>query len=396
MARIRLSDIAAEAGVSTATVSKYLNGHHNEMSEATRTRIAEVVERTGYRPNSTARNLRLDRSRTIGVILADIKNPYSSAMLEELSQQAGEAGYALTCAISGNDSAREAAAVERLLEAGVDALIVNTCGGCDELLLATNRHTPVILLDRDLEHKREQEQAASANPTPAHDNDSKAESATDQEPTSTDTPASAPSPALDLVTSDNATLMAALVHEVTGAGSTRCTRIHLLTEADATSSIRRERALTFMRELGAHGISGSTLALPTNPREAARQLAELADAHMPLGLIAINGLVFQQLVEAISLSGLLVPERLRIATFDEYPWNRVLFGGVTTAAQDTHAIAAAILERIFVRVGNASTAAPTGNATAPAASSAAAATGNAGAPARIEIPGRIIRRTSTR
>ena len=348
MARMRLADIAAQAGVSPATVSKYLNGHHKEMSEATRGRIAEVVERTGYRPNSVARNLRLERSRTIGVILADIRNPYSSSMLEALSAQATEAGYALTCAISGNDPSKEADAIEQLLKAGVDGFIVNTCGGNDNRLRDIDRRAPVVLLDRDLA------------PQPDDGN--------------------APFPTLDLVTSNNAELVSKLTREVAGADYAACTRIHLLTEADSTSSIRRERALTFMRELSAHGLAGSTLTLPSDPRETAHLLAELADAHIPLGLIAINGLVFQQLVEAISLSGLLVPERLRIATFDEYSWNRVLFGGVTTAAQDTRTIAAAVLERLTARIENdAQTAGSPANSTW-----------------RREIPGTVISRASTR
>ena len=336
MPRMRLRDIAAEAGVSPATVSKYLNGHHSEMSAATRERIAAVVERTGYRPNRVARNLRLDRSRTLGVILADITNPYSSAMLEELSAQAEAAGYVLTCAISRNDAATEARALDRLMEAGVDGLVVNTCGGNDRALLAVNQLAPVVLLDRDVD-------TATADGTPA----------------------------LDLVTSDNAPLVAELVDEVAGAG---CTRIHLITEADATSSVRRERALTFMRELGARSLSGSTLCLAPTAEDAAAQLAELAEAHEPLGLIAVNGLVFQQLVEAVALTGLAVPGRLRIATFDEYPWNRALFGGVTTAAQDTHAIAAATLARLVERI----------EATGPAES------------ARVQkVPGHVIRRAST-
>ena len=348
MARMRLADIAAQAGVSPATVSKYLNGHHKEMSEVTRERIAAVIERTGYRPNSVARNLRLERSRTIGVILADIRNPYSSAMLEELSAQATASDYALTCAISGNDPAKETAALDRLLEAGVDGLIVNTCGGNDDRLRAIDRRVPVVLLDRDL--------------APQPDSEGK------------------PSPALDLVTSNNTELVTGLVNKVAGTNHTACTRIHLLTENDPTSPVRRERALTFMRELSAHWLAGSTLALPSNPREAARMLAELADAYIPLGLIAINGLVFQQLVEAISLSGLLVPERLRIATFDEYSWNRVLFGGVTTAAQDTRAIAHAVLERLHARI--------TDETKAPETSG--------GSTWRREIPGNIIPRASTR
>lgn len=345
MARVRLTDVAAEAGVSAATVSKYLNGHHGEMSAATRERIAAVVERMGYRPNGVARNLRLERSRTIGVILADIRNPYSSAMLEELSAQAAAAGYTLTCAISGNDSVKEAAAVERLLETGADGLIVNTCGGNDDLLREANRRAPVLLLDRDLDQR-----AGSAD-----------------------------QPALDLVTSDNASLVRALVHEVAGRDYAGCARINLLTEPDSTSSIRRERALTFMRELSLHGLAGSTLALQHDPRKAARQLAGLADAHIPLGLIAINGLVFQQLFEAVALSGLLVPKRLRVATFDEYPWNRVLFGGVTTAAQDTRSIAESALERLIARIDDA---------------------GRGGAdrepaPWRREVPGTVIARAST-
>lgn len=373
MARMRLKDIAAEAGVSPATASKYLNGHYEAMSAATRDRIAEVVERTGYRPSSVARNLRLDRTRTLGIVLADIRNPYSSAMLEELSAQAADGGYSLTCAISGNDPAKETDALERLCEAGVDGLIVNTCGGNDEQLMQLNRRLPIVLLDRDVEHgDGDLEQAG-----------------------------------LDLVTSNNAELVSALVREVSGAagadaGERRrtmaarpsrtqakavrpsCTRIHLLTEGDSSSSIRRERALTFMRELSAQNLAGSTLALPTDAREAAKQLVELADAYIPLGLIAINGLVFQRLVEAIALSGLLVPERLRIATFDEYSWNRVLFGGVTTAAQDTHAIASTALDRITTRIASETTA---GN---NAVSEGDAETW------RCEIPGTIIPRASTR
>lgn len=82
MAQMRIKDIAVEAGVSPATVSRYLNNRPGQMTEETRARIAEVIERTGYRPRAAARNLRSSRTNLIGVILADIANPFSSAMLE--------------------------------------------------------------------------------------------------------------------------------------------------------------------------------------------------------------------------------------------------------------------------------------------------------------------------
>lgn len=71
MAQMRITDIAAEAGVSPATVSRYLNNRPGQMTEETRARIAAVIERTGYRPCAAARNLRSSRTNLIGVILAD-------------------------------------------------------------------------------------------------------------------------------------------------------------------------------------------------------------------------------------------------------------------------------------------------------------------------------------
>ena len=149
MAQMRIKDIAAEAGVSPATVSRYLNNRPGQMTEETRARIAAVIERTGYRPRAAARNLRSSRTNLIGVILADIANPFSSAMLEGLSASAAARGCSLMTAISGNDPAKEAESLTRLIDAGVDGLVVNTCGGNDEAIAAAAGRLPVVLLDRD-------------------------------------------------------------------------------------------------------------------------------------------------------------------------------------------------------------------------------------------------------
>ncbi len=119
------------------------------MTEETRARIAGVIERTGYRPRAAVRNLRSSRTNLIGV-LADIANPFSSAMLEGLSASAAARGCSLMTAISGNDSAKEAESLTRLIDAGVDGLVVNTCGGNDEAIAAAAGRLPVVLLDRDV------------------------------------------------------------------------------------------------------------------------------------------------------------------------------------------------------------------------------------------------------
>lgn len=324
--------------MSPATVSRYLNNQPGQMTEETRARIAEVIERTGYRPRSAARNLRNDKSNLIGVVLADVSNPYSSAMLESLSKHAGDAGYSLMTAFSSGDPATEASALARLIDSGVDGLIVNTCGDNDQAVGEAAKRVPTVLLDRPVE-------AASA----------------------------------DLVTSDNVRLTEGLVQELTSAG---CATIYLLTEAGDSSAVRRIRCQTFEASLAARGIAGEVLTLDAERDAGAAQIDHclVRAAGGSLGLICVNGLVFLRLVEVVAALGPVLPQGMRIATFDDYPWNHVLFGGVTTAAQDTDTIACAVLERLLKRVDIASK--------------------MVGDSARVEsvvleLPGRIVRRAST-
>lgn len=354
MARPRIKDIAEQAGVSPATVSRYLNGKWDAMSEATRERIAAVIKATGYRPSSAARSLRTERSRTVGVVLADIRNPYSAAMFEELDAHAAQQGLSLMTATSGNDAERERAAIERLVDAGVDGLVVNSCADGAEALAEAAQRVPCVLLDRDV-----------------------------------------PGCELALVTSNNKALVEGLVTELYRAG---CKRIYLLNEHNATSLIRQERCRAFEAELAARGLAGSVVTLTSDALGAAAQLdalvqdaatrgaeaSERANATpasvpaqpaqpspTPIGIIAINGLVLLRLIEALGATDAATLGQLRIATFDEYAWNRVLLGGITTAVQDTGAIARTALE-LLASGANASQ-----------------------HPRRTEIPGRIIPRAST-
>ena len=332
MARMRIRDIADQAGVSPATVSRYLNNKPGQMTEATRARIAEVIERTGYRPSSAARSLRLDNSHLIGVILADSENPYSSTVLDALARGAAARGYSIMASFSGNDS--ECEAIDRLIDMGAEALIVNTCGGADEEVKRAAARVPVVLLDRD---------TASAE--------------------------------LDLVTSNNDELMGGLLDEVRRSGCTWC---GLLTEDADTSSVRRARAESFTCGLAARGMTGAVATLSDEAARAAADLAAFVPAGTdPVGIIAVNGLVFLHLVAALEEDTSGLRDRLRLATFDDYLWNRAVYGGVTTAAQDTEAIAQAVLDRVVDR------------------RSANVAVDGAAAPLRRELSGSIRHRAST-
>lgn len=120
-----LKDVAREARVSNTTASRVLTGKVSPVaiSEGTRQRVLETATRLGYRPNLMARGLRTQRSGTIGVLVADITDPFSAALIPEIAAVFTARGYQflLSHAISDLHSDRT---FERLLGSWVDGLLV--------------------------------------------------------------------------------------------------------------------------------------------------------------------------------------------------------------------------------------------------------------------------------
>ena len=91
---ITIYDIAAMSGVSVSTVSRVINnGAH--VSPKTREKVDEVIRRTGYSPSSVARALNSVGTKTLGVIISDITNPYFSTLYLEIQRYAVECGYSI-------------------------------------------------------------------------------------------------------------------------------------------------------------------------------------------------------------------------------------------------------------------------------------------------------------
>jgi LacI family transcriptional regulator len=119
---VTLKDVAREAQVSTATVSRVINGHGN-VSEATRERILGVAERLRYVPDSAARSLSTGLTHTIGVLLPDLHGEFFSEIIRGIDQAARVRGLHLL--LSGvHGSADEAAQAIRSLKGRVDGLLI--------------------------------------------------------------------------------------------------------------------------------------------------------------------------------------------------------------------------------------------------------------------------------
>ena len=145
--RITLRDVAREAGVSIKTVSRVVNKEPN-VNPATAARVSEVVERLNYRPNEMARSLKGYRSRTIGLMVDDISNPFMASCAQAIEEVVRKHGYALILCDSHADLQMENAYIELLMQRQVDGLLLVPAHG-DNIHLEAG--LPVVAFDRPAE-----------------------------------------------------------------------------------------------------------------------------------------------------------------------------------------------------------------------------------------------------
>ena len=152
--RVTLRDVALEAGVSIKTVSRVVNGEPT-VNEAMAVRVAEVVERLGYRPNELARSLKGRRSRTIGLVIDDVSNPFMAVCAQAIEEVAWEHGHALILCDSHADLQTEDAYVGLLTQRQVDGLLLVPARGHNAHLEAERQAgLPVVAFDRPAEGVR--------------------------------------------------------------------------------------------------------------------------------------------------------------------------------------------------------------------------------------------------
>lgn len=119
---VTIYDVAREAKVSMATVSRVVNGNPN-VKPATRDRVNEVIERLNYRPNAVARGLASKKTTTVGVIIPDISNMYYSELARGLEDIAKMYKYQTIISNSDNDAVKEQEIFNNLLSKQVDGII---------------------------------------------------------------------------------------------------------------------------------------------------------------------------------------------------------------------------------------------------------------------------------
>ena len=145
-----IRDIKNMTGLSLATISKYLNG--GNLLPENRKKIEEAIRVLHYEVNEMARGLVTSRSKTIGVVVFDISNVFTSTILQYLGERLRECGYAAMICDSQNDPVLEEENIRFLQGKKVDGMIVMPVAQDPGFLAPVLRdHIPVVLMDRPLE-----------------------------------------------------------------------------------------------------------------------------------------------------------------------------------------------------------------------------------------------------
>jgi LacI family transcriptional regulator len=144
---VSIRDVAALAGVSVGTVSNVLN-RPDIVAEPTRDRVLAAIKSLGFIRNESARQLRAGRSRTIGLVVLDVANPFFTDVARGVEDEASESGLAVILCNSDDQKAKETRYLEVLEEHRVQGILITPVSGADQRLASVQRRgTPVVLVD---------------------------------------------------------------------------------------------------------------------------------------------------------------------------------------------------------------------------------------------------------
>lgn len=145
---VTIKDVAEKAGVSIATVSRVINNAKN-VNPKLKKKVLDAISELKYEPNQLARGLKSNITKTIGIIVSDISNPFFMNIAKEVENKVKEKGYTLVMGSTDDDPDKEYVYIKLLQEKRVDGIIVSSTGMNEKYLFdLSNSGLPVVLIDR--------------------------------------------------------------------------------------------------------------------------------------------------------------------------------------------------------------------------------------------------------
>ena len=156
--KITLKQIAKDLGLSVSTVSKALSDSH-EIGTLTKNRVQEYAKLQNYKPNSIAKNLKNQRTNTIGVIIPNILNPFFAKVFSGIEKVCDEKGYKVITCISNESLEKEINALEMLSNGTIDGFILSISEETQKenyfqhFTDIINDGIPIVMFAFDYDHK---------------------------------------------------------------------------------------------------------------------------------------------------------------------------------------------------------------------------------------------------
>jgi DNA-binding LacI/PurR family transcriptional regulator len=304
-----VKEVSQIAGVSTATVSRVLAGFE-EVSDETRQRVLEAAKSLNYQPNRNARNLRMNTTSKIGVIISDIQNPFFGSVVRGIEKITIKDDFTLILGNSDEDPDHEKKLITMLLEEGVAGIIlVPTNPNTNDYHPLFTSGTPFVIIDRQLSL-----------------------------------------PDLDTVLVNGAAGIEIAIAHLSELGHSRIGYVGGLHHL----SVMREREEGYLTALRKHNLPFRKEYLRQgNNRQnggytAVCELLSLPEP--PTGILIANNLMTLGGLQAIHESGLAIPEQVSLIGFDDMDWASSLRPPLTCIAQPAYEMgetaAGILLERI--------------------------------------------------
>lgn len=305
-----INDVAEEAGVSAATVSRVLSNKPHVRDEL-RERVLQAIERLDYRPNMAARRLRSQTSNVIGLVMADIQNPFFTEIARAVQDMAYEHQFGLFLCNTDEDPEKEQEYIDLLESESVAGVIIAptqaTAREFDELDLSY----PVAVIDRAVQV------------------DDRAN--------------------VDIILLDNVEAMCRLVTHLVERGHQRIGGLF-----GSNSVTGDQRLAGYEKALRDSGMEiRPELIRRVAPRliTARQATGELLEGdHPPDAIVTTNSLLTAGAMEAVNNSGLSVPDDIALAGFDDAIWTTLVKPQITVIKQPTYEMGRLATELLIQRI----------------------------------------------